>query len=167
MSEPRINFGARANRSVVSQKTLDLLKSILKDAGLDSCRINSTSRTPADQARAMYNNIVATSVQRQKRLYGASGDQVIDVYVVKKAAGKTADQIKAAMEAKIKALGPSNVSRHCADPSVLNVIDVAPSSIANKQAFETAVLTAKARGKVSHFITPPDDPAYHLEIPQS
>lgn len=167
MTEPKITFGARANKSVVSQKTLDLLKSILKDAGLDSCRITSTSRTPEDQARAMYNNLVATSVPRQKKLYGAAGDQVIDVYVVQKAAGKTADQIKAAMEAKIKALGPTHVSRHCADPSVLNVIDIAPSTIANKQAFETAVLAAKARGKVSHFITPPTDPAYHLEIPQT
>jgi hypothetical protein len=144
MTEPKISFGARANQSVVSQKTIDLLKSILKDAGLDSCRITSTSRTLADQARAMYNNIEATSVLRQKKLYGAAGDQVIDVYVVKKAAGKTSEQIKAAMEAKINALGPGNVSRHCADPSVLNVVDIAPSSIANKQAFETAVLAAKA-----------------------
>lgn len=167
MSDPQIKFGSKANQSVVSDKTKSILTGILKDAGLTSCLITSTSRTPADQARAMYNNIVGTSVKRQKNLYAAAGDEVIDVYVVQHAAGKTADQIKAAMEAKIKAVGPSKVSRHCADPAILNVIDIAPSSISNKHAFETAVNTAKAKGKVSHFIKPPLDPAYHLEIPQS
>jgi hypothetical protein len=166
MSEPQIKFGAKANQAVVSDKTKTILTDILKAAGLASCLITSTSRTPADQARAMYNNIVATSPNRQKKLYAAAGDEVIDVYIVQHAAGKTADQIKAAMEAKIKAIGPSKVSRHCADPSVLNVVDIAPSSITNKHAFETAVKTAEAKGKISRFITPPLDPAYHLEIPQ-
>lgn len=167
MSEPKIKFGAKANKSIVSDKTKGILTGILKDAGLASCLITSTSRTPADQARVMYNNIVGTSVKRQKNLYAAAGDDVIDVYVVQHAAGKNADQIKAAMEAKIKAVGPSKVSRHCADPAKLNVIDIAPSSITNKHAFETAVHTAEAKGKVSRFITLPLDPAYHLEIPQS
>jgi hypothetical protein len=41
---------------------------------------------------------------------------------------------------------------------------VAPSSIAKKAAFEKAV---KADRRVSKFITPPLDPGYHLEIPQT
>jgi hypothetical protein len=36
----------------------------------------------------------------------------------------------------------------------------------NKQAFEDAVDSAIEHGKVSKFIMPPTDPAYHLEIPQ-
>jgi len=67
------------------------------------------------------------------------------------------------MAAKIMALGPERVSRHACDPNVLNVFDVAPSSIGNKHAFEAA---ASADERVSRFLTPPDDPGYHLEIPQ-
>jgi len=116
----------------------------------------------------MFNNIEAHGVAAQKALYAAAGDQVIDVYVVKKGEGKTAAQIKAAMEAKIKAIGPEKVSHHCADPAKLNVTDVAPSSITNKHAFENAVNVARSSGKVSRFITPNNgDPAYHIEIPQS
>lgn len=166
MSDPQINFGPNANTSVVSNKSRTILIDILKAAGLASCKITSTSRTPADQARAMFNNIVATSVKKQKSLYGAAGDQVIDVYVAQHAAGKNPTQIQAAMEAKIKALGPGHVSRHCADPSKLNVIDISPASIANKVAFEKAINAAKTKGKISHIILPPLDPAYHLEIPQ-
>jgi hypothetical protein len=46
---------------------------------------------------------------------------------------------------------------------VLNVFDVAPSSITDRVAFETAV---RAERRVSFFLTPPRDPGYHLEIPQ-
>lgn len=167
MSQPTINFGANANQTVVSQHTKTILREMLSHAGLGSCLITSTSRTPADQARVMFNNLETHGVAAQKALYAAAGDQVIDVYAAKKAEGKTAAQIKTAMEAKINAIGPEKVSRHCANPSVLNVVDVAPSSIANKHAFENAVNVALNSGKVSRFITPGNgDPAYHIEIPQ-
>jgi hypothetical protein len=71
------------------------------------------------------------------------------------------------MEKEIIKIGPGKVSRHCADPAVLNVVDIAPSSISKKQAFEDAVDAAIGQGKVSKFILPPTDPAYHLEIPQT
>ena len=166
MSQPTINFGPNANQAVVSAHSKTILREILSHAGLDECLITSTSRTPADQARIMFNNIEAHGVAAQKALY-AAGDQVIDVYVAKKSAGKTATQIKAAMEAKIKAIGPEKVSHHCADPTKLNVTDVAPASIADKHAFENAVNVARSSGKVSRFITPNNgDPAYHIEIAQ-
>ena len=160
-------FGGNANQAVFSERSRNVVSNILDDAGLNSCKISSTSRTPADQARAMYNNIVSTGVAKQKALYGASGDKVIDIYVAQKNAGKNATQIKAAMEQGIIAIGPGRVSHHCADPAVLNVIDIAPSSISKKQAFEDAVEEAIGKGTVSKFIRPPDDPAYHLEIPQT
>lgn len=168
MSQPTMNFGSNANQSVVSNNTKAVLKEILNHAGLDSCMITSTSRTPADQARVMYNNLVAHGVAAQKKLYAAAGDLVIDVYVQQKAAGKNAAKIKAAMEAKINAIGPEKISHHCADPAKLNVIDVSPASIVNKHAFENAVHAALNSGKVSRFITPNNgDPAYHIEIPQT
>jgi len=69
------------------------------------------------------------------------------------------------MSAKITSLGPRNVSRHAGNPHKLNVIDIASSSIpfALRRKFESAV-TSDSR--VSKFIPPPTDPAYHIEIPQ-
>jgi hypothetical protein len=167
MAQPSISFGPKANQAVVSVHTLGVLTGILDAAGINSCLITSTSRTPADQARIMFNNIVSKGVAPQKALYKAPGKAVIDEYVRAKAAGKTGDQIKAAMEAKIRALGPDTVSKHCADPAILNVVDIAPSSLSNKLAFEKATKAAQTKGTVSKFLTPGNnDPAYHLEIPQ-
>lgn len=114
----------------------------------------------------MFNNIVEHGVKAQKALYAAAGDEVIDAFVKAQNQGKDSTGIKQAMTDKINAIGPSKVSRHCADPAVLNVVDIAPSSISGKKAFETAVNRAVQNGSVNKFLLPPNDPAYHLEIPQ-
>jgi hypothetical protein len=159
-----IKFGSKARKENVTNFSLKVLEDIMQAAGISSALISSTSRTPADQARVMFNNIEATSVAAQKKLYAAAGDAVIDAYVAAKKAKKTPIEIKAAMEAKIISVGPTKVSHHASDPNILCVFDVAPSSIAKKAAFEKAV---KADRRVSKFITPPLDPGYHLEIPQT
>jgi hypothetical protein len=158
-----INFGTNADQAAVSVHSRQVLQDIMKSAKLDSVTITSTARTPERQAIAMFDNIESQGVASQKALYGPNGDQVIDVYVAEKAAGKSQAEIISAMEAKINELGPSNVSRHLADPSTMNVIDIAPSQIADRAAFEKAV---EADSRVSNFLKPPSDPAYHLEIPQ-
>ena len=158
-----IRFGKNAKKENVTNFSLKVLEDIMKAAGLSTVLISSTSRTPADQARVMFNNIQSTSVAKQKKLYAAAGDAVIDEYVKAKKAKKTPIEIKAAMEAKIIAIGPTKVSHHASDPNILCVFDVAPSSVAKKAAFEKAV---KADKRVKTFITPPLDPGYHLEIPQ-
>jgi hypothetical protein len=158
-----IRFGKNAKKENVTNFSLAVLEDILQSAGIGSVLISSTARTPADQARVMFNNIVATGAAKQKQLYAAAGDAVIDEYLKAKKAGKTSVEIKAAMEAKIIAIGPTKVSHHAADPNVLCVFDVAPSSVQKKAAFEKAV---RADKRVKKFITPPLDPGYHLEIPQ-
>lgn len=163
----QITFGANANRDVVSDLTTTILTDILNDANLTSCRITSTSRTPADQARIMYHNIVDFGVTAQKKLYAAAGDKVIDEYLRVRNQGGSPSEIIEVMRIKILEVGSGRVSRHCADPSVLNVIDVAPSSITNKSAFEAAVGRALNRGRISKFLMPPQDQAYHLEVPQT
>jgi hypothetical protein len=125
--------------------------------------ISSTQRSPTDQARVMFNNLETQGVAAQRRLYKEPGQAVIGVYEAGKAAGKTPDAIKADMTAKINELGPMTVSHHAADPKLLNVFDVAPSSVANVDAFQKA---AKADTRVSKFLTPPNDPGLHFEIPQ-
>jgi hypothetical protein len=163
-----VTFGSNADESTVSATALGILKDVLRAANLSSAMISSTARDAAEQARVMYNNLVGTGagqgVEAQKALYGSAGDQVIDVFVAQKAAGKTADEIKEAMRAKIVELGPTSVSRHASDPAVLIVFDVSPNSIGDSEANESFVTAARAESRISHFIAYPDDPGHHFEI---
>ena len=162
-----INFVPSADASVVSEHTRQVLRDVLDDAGLPSCVITSTVRTPNRQARAMYRNIELTSVDTQLALYAAAGDQVILEYKRLKPLGHGRQAILDAMESKILAVGPGNVSRHCADPTALNVVDIAPSSISSAQKFLAALGRARNAGQVSKFFSPANgDPAFHVEIPQ-
>ena len=157
-----ITFGPQANRATVTAPSAQVISEIVANAGGSSCLITSTARSPVGQARAMYDNLQALGVASQRRLYAAPGNQVIDTYVASKAAGKTPDQIKADMTAKINQVGPGRVSHHCADPATLCVVDIAPSSIGDQERFIAAV---NADSRVTQFFLPPRDPAFHLEIP--
>jgi hypothetical protein len=156
-----LRWGENANSAVVPPYAIGVLTDIVKAAKLSEVTISSTQRTPRDQARVMFNNCRQFGPQSQIDLYSGAGDKVVAVYVASTAAGRTDEQIQADMERKIVELGPPNVSRHTADPRVLAVIDIAPSSIKDKAAFEKAV---RADGRVSLFLLPPTDPAYHVEI---
>jgi hypothetical protein len=161
-----LTYGPNANPAAVSAHSQTVLGEIMAAAGVTSAQITSTARTPEDQARAMYDNLQTHGVEAQKALYGKNGDQVIDSYAAAVAAGMTREQTLQAMVDKINELGPSNVSRHLADPSQLNVVDIAPSSIPAglREAFQEAI---RAHAGVSKFLGPGDgDPAYHIEIPQ-
>jgi hypothetical protein len=160
---PEVRFAENAKADDVTPYSMGVIKDILTAAKITTALVSSTARSPSDQARVMYDNAERHGVDSQHRLYGPSGDKVLDVYSARKAAGDTPDAIKAAMETKIKEIGPTHVSRHASDPRVLNVLDIAPSSIKDKVGFEHAV---KADDRVSYFLVPPTDPGYHLEIPQ-
>lgn len=162
-----IKFLPSADSTVVSEKSREIVRDVLDRAGLGSCVITSTVRTPARQARAMFNNIEATSAETQLALYGSAGDEVIQEYQRLKPLGHARQVIIDAMERRIIELGPGRVSRHCADPTKLNVIDIAPSSIQNHQKFLDSLEDAKQAGLISKFLAPINgDPAFHLEIPQ-
>src|SRR4051812_8462744 len=162
-SENDIVFGPNAKSSDVTPYSLGVLRDVMTAASVVRLTISSTQRSPTDQARVMFNNLETQGVAAQRRLYKAPGQAVIDVYEAGKAASKTSDIIKADMTAKINELGPMNVSHHAADPQLLNVFDVAPSSVADVDSFQKA---AKADTRVSKFLTPPNDPGLHFEIPQ-
>jgi len=148
--------------ALVSENAVRVLKDILRAAGLSRATITSGRRTAHDQARIMYDLIEHKGVSYAKNLYGSSGDKVIDVYSAQKAAGKSATAIKQAIESKINELGCSNVSHHCSDTH--DVIDVAPSSIADQTAFRLALDAALNNGTIDKYIPPPQDPAFHIEI---
>ena len=67
------------------------------------------------------------------------------------------------MEAKIKQLGCNKVSHHCSDE--YDVFDVGPSSIADTAAFRRALDAAVRSGAIAMYLSPPQDPAFHIEIP--
>ncbi|MBI5670120.1 MAG: transglycosylase SLT domain-containing protein [Chloroflexi bacterium] len=170
-------FGENARPEVLSAHSIKVLKEIMAAAGLKTAMITSTLRDADDQARAMYNNLIrpegdckGCGVAGGRKMYASSGNKVIDVFVQSRSEGKSPEQIKADMAAKIRQLGPSNVSHHCQDPkdyARLNVVDIGPKSVANQAAFEKAAREAETAGRVEKFLSPRDsDPAFHLEIRQ-
>jgi hypothetical protein len=163
-SDRNIVFGPNAKSADVSEFTLTVLRDIMRSADVAQLTITSTQRSPQDQARVMFANIERDGVARQKALYKPAGQSVIDAYVAAKSAGKSPDEIRAAMVARILEIGPEKVSRHAADPNVLNVFDVAPASVARPTEF---VAAARGDSRVAKVLTPAEnDPAFHLEIPQ-
>jgi len=96
------------------------------------------------------------------RLYAAPGRQVVAVYQVNQAKAAAACQLL--MENKIRQLGPANVSHHCSE--TVWAFDVGPASIPaeKRQAFLDALAADK---RVSKVISPPIDPAFHIEVPKA
>jgi hypothetical protein len=162
--DPVVIFGSDAKSSDVSSYSLSVLKDIMKKSKVKSATISSTARDSTNQARVMYDNIIAHSVEHQKALYSPDGDKVIDVYDASKKAGKTPAQIKEAMKTKIDEIGPEKLSNHGGDQSKFNVFDVAPSSVDAKQKAEFIKQT-EADSRVTKFLKPPSDPGFHFEIP--
>lgn len=123
--------------------------SVLREAGEESENyrivVTSTSRTPYDQARIMFENMDRNGVEEQKRTYRAPGREVIAVYEELSAKNKGKREIVYAMEQKIKFLGPENVSKHCGDKG--NVADVSKSNLSGPQEFLRAI-----RPKVSQVL---------------
>src|SRR5262249_38587562 len=90
----RVTFGQHADPHALMGYSRRVLVDILQTAKLASAQISSTSRSPTDQARVMFDNLERYGVEQQKKLYGPAGDKVIDVYVRSKAGQCTDAQIK-------------------------------------------------------------------------
>ena len=160
-------FGRNAQPEAVGNFFKNLLISAAKSAGEDKMTITSTARQPADQARAMYENISKTGVQAQKKLYGKYGDMVVDAYVEAQNAGRDSAGIQAAMVKRIIEIGPSKVSKHMSsDIDKVQVVDISPRSISNNAAFVAAITKMVAEGKIKTFLHPGNskDPAYHIVV---
>lgn len=174
LADANINYGANADSTAVSAGMLDVVKDGLRAAGQSAATITSTARSPEDQARAMFNNLVnparpvATNVANQLALYAAAGDAVVNRFV-NETNGLTLAQInaasagiQAAMVDEINAQGPSNVSRHCANPADVSVVDVGASAfnVNNRGLFVNSV-TPRLTRFINELAT---NNAYHLEL---
>lgn len=148
----------------LSDHTQEVIKGLLRQAGQGNqpAIITSTIRSPSEQALAMYNNLQNGT----SPVYKVPGQQVIAVYYADKKRGLAQQAILNDMTAKIVAVGPYNVSHHCADAAewaVRQVVDLAPSSIRNRPLF--ASLAGNSANGVAYYLDPSNnDPAYHLEI---
>lgn len=172
LPDVKINYGANADATAVSAGMIDIIKDGMRAAGTATASIQSTARTPHDQARAMFNNLVNptnsvdVNVANQHQLYAAPGDAVIDVFS-NETQGMTRDQIVAdqgpvrdAMEQEINNQGPTSVSHHCADPAQVSVVDVLAGDFVNGALFVSSV-----QGRVSNFIDESGtNGCYHLEL---
>lgn len=139
----------------ISAYSYKLLKTLPYYSG--NIHITSVARTPEEQAKAMLNNIKKNGVQSQLKIYAAPGDKVILTY-----SKDLSDEANLRnMIAKILEVGPSNVSKHCADFSVLNVFDVSRSNLSNVQMLIKALDAMGIR-----YIDEPQNGCIHIEIPQ-
>jgi hypothetical protein len=160
----------KRDEDAISVHSRAVLTDLQRAAGVAVLPISSMARTAAEQARAMFANIRATSVAKQRTLYGRFGDQIISVY--ERLHGKSDAEIIVAMTNEIVRVGPQNVSRHCADQSVVQVFDIPPSEVedAAEVRLVAAARLAVTNGAVSKLLLPPkyggSDPAIHVEIMQ-
>lgn len=174
----RVEFGARANRAVVSSKSMRIFKELLRVAGQPTASITSTARTPADQARVMYQNLtkadktIQQNIADQISTYAAPGEAVVGVFA-DLARNKTRQQImadqssiRAAMLAEINRQGPVRVSKHCGDPAKTNVFDISANvfTAANGSLFYSYANDRDPRVKILDERNV--NRCYHLEIPQ-
>ncbi len=153
--------GETASADGISQRTRTILEEVGAASKNNDIYITSTARTPGDQARIMYGNISRTSVATQKGIYANAGDQVIDVYAAGKKAGKAEAEIISEMEAKINELGPSTVSKHLANPEVMNTFDVSIRRLSNAADFKSEM---QKRTELHQLLD--ENGAYHIEINQ-
>jgi hypothetical protein len=156
----------------LSPYTMGVLRDLLREAGQATVHMTRFLRTPQEQAHDMFDNCFTLGVPRQLALYGPAGQAVVDVYasdtqgLTRQQIQARRQQIEADMAEEIDDQGPVNVSHHMADPSVLQAIDIAPSSFSSS-ATQTRFLNAvRNDSRVSRLRTPPNDPAYHMEIVQ-
>jgi len=175
----KINYDSSAQSDIVTDLTLNVIRRICVDAGVREITITSTYRPPEVQARVMFNNL-----QNNNRVnYAAPGRAVVKVYDDKKAAygipygspvsdaNQIAD-IKQSMLAAIENAPPQNISKHSAQPSVVQAIDISPTRmkpISRKASFRSICMQYNKQGVLKAFLGPkPDgpgsDPAFHIEV---
>lgn len=150
--------GKTAKESALSEKTKNVLREVGEASDNFYIAITSTARTPYDQARIMYDNC-KSDLAEQRRTYAPPGQRVIDVYVNNKT--KPRETVIKLMEQKINDLGPSTVSKHLANPEILNTFDIAYENLKDKTKFWNEM---KKRMELDDMLK--ENNCYHIQIKQ-
>ena len=153
--------GETAKEEALSNKTKNILKEVGKISGNNDIYITSTARTSHDQARIMYENCEEKGASVQKGIYASAGDKVIDVYIAGKKENKSKDNIIVDMKNKINELDPETVSKHLANPDVMNTFDVSYGRLSDKTKFLSEI---KKRSELDKVLVEND--CYHIQINQ-
>lgn len=158
-SRVKLDFvGKTAKESALSGKTKNILIEVGEASGNYYIPITSTARTSHDQARIMYDNC-KSNIHEQRKTYKAPGQRVIDVYENNKS--KSRETVIKLMEDKINELGPSTVSKHLANPEVLNTFDISYGNLSMKTNFWNEM---KKRPELDAILT--ENNCYHIQIKQ-
>lgn len=167
-----------AKEKVVKPDTLEILSTAADKAGIERIYINSTLRTPAEQAYAMYANISSGRIVRYKE----PGQKVTQLCLDMLNKKQPKSEILEAMTALITDLAENDqrVSRHCVSNKQYEkqqIIDVSRSILHDKAVKFIKALKNDAR--VSRIIQPISgtafndlegvsfdfsEPAIHIEI---
>lgn len=179
--EPLVKFRTDISeklQSLVSAHSIDVIKGIMKSAGVHKITITSTLRTPEEQVEAMYNNMCNKGVQSQLDYYAAAGREVVQVGIAVGGIDKSKEnQVKKAMIDKVNSLQKDGrlVSKHCVSLESYaqrNVFDISKRllPVTLQRAFDQAITkyVKDNPGKVK-YISPFEnrgEPAFHVEIVQ-
>ena len=144
------------NNRKFSDYTAEKLRSLRYHGYTGDIIITSAGRSVNDQARIMYENILKHGKQHQLDTYKLPGQQVINTYDPK----LSREENIAKMAKKIQEVGPDKVSKHIADFSVLNVVDIDKNTLSSVQNFKDA---AKSAG-FSKILD--ENGCIHIELPQ-
>ena len=149
----------------ISSYSLNIIKQIARNSNNPKVTITSTTRTPMEQAKEMYNGCLEYGITEQYKLYGSNGDKVIKVYEDLHKT-KTRQEIIQAMYEKIIELGAHNVSNHCVeDISKINAIDISIWRLKNPNDFKKEIQKFEKLQKLK-FIDETKRQCYHIEITQ-
>lgn len=179
--EPLVKFRTDISeklQSLVSAHSINVIKGIMKSAGVHKITITSTLRTPEEQVEAMYNNMCNKGVQSQLDYYAAAGREVVQVGIAVGGIDKSKEnQVKKAMIDKVNSLQKDGrlVSKHCVSLESYaqrNVFDISKRllPVTLQRAFDKAIkkYVKDNPGKVK-YISPFEnrgEPAFHVEIVQ-
>lgn len=150
--------GKTAKESALSEKTKNVLKEVGEASGNYYIAITSTARTPYDQARIMYDNC-KSDLAEQRRTYAPPGQKVINVYANN--TSKSREAVIKLMEQKINELGPSTVSKHLANPEILNTFDISYGNLKDRTKFWNEM---KKRTELDDMLK--ENSCYHIQIKQ-
>jgi peptidoglycan hydrolase-like protein with peptidoglycan-binding domain len=172
---PRVIYSSTVPSAsrLVSGYAIKVIEKALVMSGMSAAVITDTMRSSAQQAAIMYSNAVK-NLPEQYRLYGASGDEVLNVFKSNKT--KTQNEVIKLMIEKIDELVKKGSFRHISTPeryAKRNIIDIGVNSTRSEagKSFNMTKLTQafhklKTDGFIAEFFdeTTKSNTCWHLEI---
>ena len=137
--------------SGVSEKTMSVITGCALQAGIKFLVITRANCSIEHQIDVMYNNAIKGKSAR----YGVVGRRVLKHFPNKN------KMLQQALKE-----GAPNVSHHCADPSVLNVVDISTHTFNDAAGIKFCHMLEKAGCTVLNPYYGPWDPAVHVEVNQ-